>query len=354
MLGRITLKDFRCFAQLTTEFAPGLNLIVGTNAQGKTSLLEAVCVLLRLQSPRVATLATAVQHGREGFALDGRWGDRHLQFHLGGQRRKLVLDGVEQPTGQTYLEQARVAWFSGHDAAMVRGTSENRRRFLDFVGAQIDPTYRRQWRDYTLALRSRNALLKRPAPNWREIAAFDGPLAAAGEALTALRAALVERLAPAAAAAHAAVAGPGETLALTYRSATPPGPLGPALAAARGNDARLRVTTVGPHRDDVGLALDGRAATVASEGQQRTVAVALRLAQVAVLAAAAGTPPLLLIDDVFGELDVGRRNALIAALPAGAQKLVSTTHLDWLAPVGGGAAEGVRLGELRDGVLRWR
>ena len=332
VLTALKLRDFRCFAAQEAEFAPGANVIVGPNAQGKTSLLEAACVLLRLQSPRAATLGPLVRIGAAGFVVDGFYSGNHLQFYYSSRRKKLALDSVEQRTAADYLAIGRVVWFSNGDIALVRGSAEERRRYLDFVATQIDPAYRRHLRAYEKALRSRNRLLKTPGARWREIAAFDAPLAGAGAALTRARAALVAALEPHAAEAQHTIGGAaGEALVLHYA----PGGGGEeeafaaALAASREEDLRLRQTTVGPHRDELLLTLNGMACALASEGQQRTLALALRLAQTRLIAERHGVLPLLLLDDIFGELDPRRRNALLAHLPQGAQQIITTTHLDW-------------------------
>ena len=151
-----------------------------------------------------------------------------------------------------------------------------------------------------------------------------------GLVLHALRRELVASLEPHAAAAHRDIGGTGETLTLAYEPSGGENLAGE-LAAARDEELRRRVTFIGPHRDEVALAINGLpAARFASEGQQRTIALALKLAQAAVLTAQCGRFPLLLMDDIFGELDPRRRNALLRALPADSQKLITTTHLHWL------------------------
>ncbi|HWL54739.1 MAG TPA: DNA replication and repair protein RecF [Chthoniobacteraceae bacterium] len=349
MLTSLKLRDFRAFPTLECEFAPGLNVIVGPNAQGKTSLLEAACVLLRLQSPRSASLSTLVRIGANGFVLDGFYAGAHLQFYASARRRKLALDSVVQTRTAHYLERGRVVWFSNADMALVRGPAEERRRYLDFLASQLHPLYRRHLRAYERALRSRNQLLRAPVLRWREIDAFDEPLAAAGNAIHAIRAELAAELFPDAAAAHRAISdAAGETLTLEYQPGHQ-GDLAAALAENRETSVRLRQTTVGPHRDDLLLRLDGLGSDLASEGQQRTIALALRLAQAARITRAEGRPPLFLLDDIFGELDLRRRNALLAAFPAGAQQIVTTTHLHWATPV---AIE--RTFDLSGGTLRRR
>ena len=329
MLSLFKLRDFRCFPSLECEFAPGTNVIVGPNAQGKTSLLEAACVLLRLQSPRASSLTPLVRIGGIGFVVDGFYAGAHLQFYFSPRRKKLALDSVEQRTAVEYLEVGRVVWFSNSDIALIRGGAEERRRYLDFVAAQLEPAYRRHLRTYDRALRSRNYLLKAPQVRWREVDAFDEPLLAAGNALIEIRSKLVSDLSPHAAEAHLAISSlAGEQLSLEFVPGAGAG-FAESLAASRDEDARLRQTTVGPHRDEIQLTIGGLGTEFASEGQQRTVALALRLAQARLIAAQRQSLPLLLLDDIFGELDPVRRNALLQHLPAGAQQIITTTHLEW-------------------------
>ncbi|MDD5351462.1 MAG: DNA replication and repair protein RecF, partial [Chthoniobacteraceae bacterium] len=253
----------------------------------------------------------------------------HLQFYYSPRRKKLALDSVEQKTAAEYLQIGRAVWFSNADIALVRGSADERRRYLDFVAVQIDPAYRRHLRAYETALRSRNRLLKMPGARWREVAAFDAPLLTAGTALAEARGRLAAALLPFAAEAQLAIGGAaGERLGMRYE----PGggaDFAAKLEAARDEDRRLRQTTAGPHRDELALELNGLASALASEGQQRTLALALRLAQARLIAARHEKSPLLLLDDIFGELDLNRRNALLAHLPAGAQQIITTTHLDW-------------------------
>lgn len=318
-----------------------MNFIIGPNAHGKTSLLEAVCILLRLQSPRVTRLASAIQHERRGFVVDGYFDHRHLQFYFSKERKKLALDSVVQTSTHEYLQIGRVMWFSNSDMDLVRAGGDLRRRFLDFVCMQREPGYRTLLREYERALRSRNLLLKNPSPRWREIAAFDRPLLAAGMQITQLRGKLCAELSGPANEAHAAISEAGEQLRIEYVPGAG-GEFAAALAAAQQTDARLRQTTVGPHRDDIAFSLSDRSAEFASEGQQRTLVLALKLGAARLLAAHFGTPPIYLIDDVFGELDVKRRNALLAVLPIEAQKIITTTYLDWM---GEQPANVIRLGD---------
>ncbi len=331
-LTAIRAQNFRCFPQLDCGVGEGVTLFTGDNAQGKTSILEAVCVALRLQSPRADAPGEMALFGQPDFGLSADWGEARLSHHWRGGKRSLAVDG--EPVGRPadYLRRSGlIVWMGNDDLALVRGSGEGRRRYLDFLGSQAFPDYRAALLAYDKALRGRNRLLKLDRVDPRELAACTRPLVDHGTQLAALRCELVGEVAPWAAEAHRQVSGREETLALAYQPGTGELPFAEALERAAAEEMRRRVTTVGPHRDDVLLTLDGRPATAfASEGQQRTIALALKLAQARLLEAVRAEKPVLLIDDVFGELDPARRNALLHALPPGTQQLVTTTHLGWL------------------------
>ncbi len=329
MLRDLQLRNFRCFESIAVEFSPGYHFIVGPNGRGKTSLLEAACVLLRLQSQRSSTLAPAIRVGQRSFLLSGHAGGHLLQFFYSPLRRKLAFDEVEQREQTEYLRLVRVVSFANHDLELIRGSGEVRRRYLDFIGTQIDPRYRPTLRAYERALRARNALLKSPQPRPRELAAYSEPLVRTGTLLRQMRAEIVTRLQPTTATSQEAISSGKEKLAVHYAPGNEED-FAAHLERSQADEARLRLTTVGPHRDDLRLEVQGMAAAqFASEGQQRTVALALKLAQAHIFAEDAASPPLLLIDDIFGELDAARRNALLEHLPNDSQKLVTATSLDW-------------------------
>lgn len=328
MLCELRLRDFRCFESLVFRPAPGLNFVIGPNAQGKTSILEAACILLRLQSPKASSLGETVRFDQPGFGLDGHWRERHLQVKFAGGLKAFTLDSKPQTKSADYLSVGRVVWIGNDDLQLVRGSGSGRRRYLDFLGAQIEPGYLRRLRAYERAVRSRNALLKDNRPR-REIAAFDGPLIEAGAALLDSRARLITSLAPQIASGYTQISGGREDLRITYVPGAA-GEFAAALEASREEETRLRVTVVGPHRDDFDILLNQRRADIfASEGQQRSIALALKLGQAAELGASSTEPPIYLIDDVFGELDRERRNNLMRALPDHAQKLITSTTLNW-------------------------
>ncbi|MEM8955287.1 MAG: DNA replication and repair protein RecF [Verrucomicrobiota bacterium] len=332
MLSRLKLRHFRCIDLLDCELGPGMTVFVGPNAQGKTSILEAACVLLRLQSPRTNSLREVIQFRQRSFAVEGEVGDSVLLFGYSGDRRRLKVDGGAVTRGADYLRYSGlVAWMANDDLELVRGGGEKRRRYLDFLGVQLDGGYRESLRRYDKALRSRNYLLKKDkTPSRESLDAYAKVMVAEGMVIMKQRAEMVTELGPLVQRAQIGIGGVDVELGMVY-AASGGADLEAALDESREEETRRRQTLVGPHRDDVALTFDGMPASAfGSEGQQRTMALALKLAQAEVLEAQFGEWPLLLLDDIFGELDKGRRNALMAMLPVGAQKLVTTTHLDWL------------------------
>jgi len=347
---QLILREFRCFSELSYEPGPGLNFITGPNARGKTSILEAACVLLRMRSPRTISMGELVRFGATAFALEGIHGETRLSITCNPPTRSLKLDGVPQSSSREYLSQGQIVWFGSEDLSIVNGPAERRRKLLDSAGLQLGgkrgaaTTYGRDLKSYERALRSRNLLLREGKPR-NQIEAYDIPLSETGESLIATRRVLVDALAPLAASACASIS--GESLELSYL----PGasmPMSEALEVSRGEEIRLRQTRVGPQRDDVGLMLNGiPAGSFASEGQRRTIALALKLAVAVLLTRENGMAPLLLLDDIFGELDPERRDALLAGMPAGSQALLSTADLGGI-----NMPPGSLLHRLQDGRLR--
>jgi DNA replication and repair protein RecF len=328
MLNDLRLRDFRCFENASVELGGGLNVFLGPNGEGKTTILEAACVLLRLQSQRSTSLAPVIQMEKKSFDVRGHLDGHLLEFCYRALRRTVRLDGIEQRTLGEYLFLGRVVSFANSDIDLVRGGSEARRRYLDFLGTQIEALYRPALRAYERALRARNALLKSIAPRPRELAAYDQQLIEYGEILGRLRARFAEMIAPLAASAYERISGGRETLRVRFVPGMG-GNLAKELAQSRIEEKRLRQTVVGPHRDDLELLVDNMPAMqFASEGQQRSTVLALKIAQADVFKNI-GQPPVLLIDDIFGEIDSERRNALLDNLPADSQKLVTATAMPW-------------------------
>lgn len=334
MLTELLLRDFRCFTECRLRPHPELTLLVGRNAQGKTSLMEAACVLLRLQSPRTTARGELIRLGAGTCLVEGVLEGRRLRCAQNATARRLALEGSVCGRSADYLEQSgRVVWMDHRDMNLLRGGGEHRRRYLDFAASQLYPDYLKALRGYERALRGRNHVLKRDAAiSWRQADAFAQVMEGFARTLAARRAQLVGALQPELARAHGVLSGGAETASVEYAGGHPGESLAAHLATLRAEEERQRATLAGPHRDDLRLSLNGLdATTYASEGQQRSVAVALKVAQALALEAGFGKAPLLLVDDVFGELDAHRRRALLGLLPPGTQKIITTTSLDWAA-----------------------
>src|SRR6266576_808573 len=331
MLTNLRLRNFLCFEGVSVNIGPGFNLFLGANGEGKTTILEAACVLLRLQSQRSSSLLPVIQINKKFFEIRGRYDEHELEFRFSALRRRVKFDEIEQRTLREYLCIGRVVSLANVDIELVRGGSEARRRYLDFLGAQIDGSYRPALRAYERALRARNTLLKSPVPRAREVAAYDAPLIEHGRVLLRLRADLANMLAPLATQAYQRISAGREKFALRFIPGASSDDFGGDLGRSHSESIRLRQTIVGPHRDDLELRVDDLpAAQFASEGQQRTIALAMKIAQAdALKKSSEGKAPLLLIDDIFDELDPERRNALLDNLPADSQKLVTATAMPW-------------------------
>ena len=332
MLSAVRLRQFRCYAELNWQIPANGALLLGKNAQGKTSLIESICMALSLHSPRTSRLSRLARHGSShfGISLDTASGTRRLLWEP--RKLEMSIDGVPKQDYADYLIDAPpVVWLGNSDMALVAGAAEQRRAYLDFLGSQWHPEYRTHLLAYRKALKSRNLLLRHAQAHPGALQSYERVLARHGESLLILRHQLLELLCPHVGQHHEHISGAlRERVALRYISSTDQ-PLEEALARRLEADSRAGYTTVGPHRDDVELLINGvPAAAYASEGQQRTLAIALVLAQASLLYAEIGQPPVLLIDDIFGELDPARRQAFLATLPADSQTFITTTHLDWL------------------------
>ena len=331
---RLWLTDFRSWPRVELAPAPeGITVINGPNGGGKTNLLEAVGWLATLASFRGAPRDVMVREGsaraivRAEAVRGGRPVLLEAELNVTGRDRVQVN---RQPLRRVrdLLGAIRVSVFSPDDLVLVKGGPGDRRRWLDDALVAVQPRHDALLSRLDRVLRQRNTLLRQAVGRLTaEVAAtldvWDAKLAETGEAVALARETLLARLEPEIAKAYAQVAPAGAAVTARYvRSWS--GPLAAAVAGSRADDVRRGVSLVGPHRDEVVLTVDGMAArTQASQGEQRSLALALRLAAHAVVTDAAGESPVLLLDDVFSELDAARRDALLAHLPAG-QALLTT------------------------------
>ena len=335
-LDRLWLTDVRSYPSAELELAPGLTALLGDNGQGKTNVLEAIAWLATLSSFRGAPNEALIRRGAERAVIraegerDGRAVLIEAELVASGRNRVLVN---RQPLkrARDLLGVLRVTVFSPDDLELVKGGPAERRRFLDDALVASHPRYDALRSEVDKVLKQRNALLKSAGGRLDTDAAFtldvwDAKLVESGGRLADARRALLDRLVPVLSSTYDAVANRPADVTATYVADWADAGLVAALAASRTDDVRRGVSTVGPHRDDVDLGIGGLPArTHASQGEQRSLALALRLASHHVLTDVTGSPPVLLLDDVFSELDPARGDALLANLPAG-QTLLTSAH----------------------------
>lgn len=341
-LRRLWLTDYRSYASADVSFAPGLTAVLGPNGQGKTNLLEAVAYLSLLSSFRGAPADALVRGGAQQAIVRAEAERDGRELLVEAELRTTGRDRVQ--LNRQPLRRARdlagtvlVSVFSPDDLALVKEGPSGRRRYLDDLLVALDPAVDRVRLEVERVLKQRNALLRQSGGRLTDdvtatLEVWDEKLVAAGEALGQRRAEVVRALAPEVARAyHQLAAGPDAGRGDATIDYDPPwlaSGLRAALAEVRRDELRRGVSLVGPHRDELELHLDGLVArTHASQGEQRTFALALRLGAHRLVADAAGTPPVLLLDDVFSELDPDRSAALLAHLPQGQAIITSAVGL---------------------------
>jgi len=334
LLRSLTLRNFRNVAEARLEFSGPRQFFLGPNGQGKTNVLEAAGCLTALRSFRTAESKAMIRHGAAEAAVVSELD----QERRGAVRVALAFrpEGKELWWGQErigrladHLGQFPTVAFSSQDLLLVRGAPSVRRRWLDLTLSAMDPAYLRALQGYTRALAERNRLLKAGRGEPAEFSAFEQVMAAHAEDLMTRRAAGVLELAAAFGAAYGRLCGETEAAESAYApEAEDPsaGAWRESWARGRAADQRVRLTLKGPHRDELRLTVRGASAKdFASEGQQRSLVLALRLAQAAWFQSRSGIRPVVLADDVLGELDPDRRRQFWAALDPSAQILATGT-----------------------------
>jgi DNA replication and repair protein RecF len=345
-VSRLSATDFRSYAQVDLDFDPGVTALVGPNGQGKTNLIEAIGYLATLGSHRVSLDAPMVRDGAERAIVrgvvvqDGR--DTLLEVELNpGKANRARRGGAALSKARDLLGSLRTVLFAPEDLAIVKGDPSGRRDFLDDLLVARAPRFAAVRADYDRVLKQRNALLKsaggarRAGAELRTLDVWDAHLATAGAALLAGRHELVDALRPLVDKSYAAVSRGGGPTALEYSSSVAPEIVGStdrellsaamsaALATSRDKELDRGLTLIGPHRDDLVLSIGGLPARgYASHGESWSLALALRLAAYDLLRADGGEP-VLILDDVFAELDASRR-ASLAELVAPAEQVLIT------------------------------
>lgn len=380
-VARLELVDFRSYIHVDVSIDPGVSVLVGPNGQGKTNLIEALYYLSTLGSHRVAADGPLVRSGadrsvvRAAIVRDGRQVIAELEINPGRANRARVNQAA-LPRPRDLLGILPIVLFAPEDLSLAKGDPGDRRRFLDDLLVTRAPRFAGVRQDYDRILKQRNALLKSAAatrrsagtPDLRTLDVWDAHLARAGGQLLTARLELVEAMRPLVEKAYGEVAGPPEgfagaggvsAAAIDYRStlgADQPQPLNrdvleaallAQLSASRRDDLERGVTLVGPHRDDLQLRVrDLPARGYASQGESWSLALALRLASLDLLLAD-GSEPILLLDDVFAELDAQRRDRLASRISTIEQIIVTAAVAADVPDTLSGARYDVMDGEVR-------
>lgn len=359
---QLTVKDFRNYAEATLCPCEGINVLYGDNAQGKTALLEAVVLCCTGRSHRTSKDRELIRWGQPFGRVELQTlradGTHEIEIILPQAERKTVKVGgsVLSRSGEL-MGHVNGVLFAPEDLRMVKDGPAERRRFIDIEISQTSPAYYYALQRYNRALNQRNRLLKDAlaTPSLLDmLGSWDEQLCSAGAFIMDRRRAFIERLSRSAGENHREITGGRERLECRYCPSAPldetgealERALGEALLRAREQDERRCMTSVGPHRDDLQLTLDGMdVRAYGSQGQQRTSALSLKLAELTIMKEATGEWPVLLLDDVMSELDPGRRRQLLSRL-RGIQTLVTCTDLTDLAEADVGAAWRVASGAL--------
>ena len=337
----LRLRDFRNYARLDADFPAGFHLLLGDNAQGKTNILEAIYLLATLRSFRGVGGAQMVRHGAKGYFVGGKTvgrGEHEIKMYWSAAERKLSLDNQPVRKLTDYLGALRVVIFCTEDLQLIKGTARARRRFADLLLSQTHKSYLPLLQRYTRTLRSRNALLKRRDTDEAALDSFSAELVKLGNQIIERRQELIPKLSPLARLAYRRISHDAEELKLEYLPSVKKD-FAVELAQSRRREQTYRSTLIGPHRDELRLQLNDRsAAQFGSEGQKRTLAIALKMAQAEYLTGIHGSPPILLIDDVMGELDVKRRSGFLPLLEharrTSGQVFMTATEENWPSELG--------------------
>ncbi|MGE0452931.1 MAG: DNA replication/repair protein RecF [Vicinamibacteria bacterium] len=346
---RLVIGNVRNLPRAELDLSPGLNVLVGDNAQGKTSVLEAVGLLARGRSFRSEDVRAMIRRGEPALRCAALVADaerrQRLEIEVSRSQRQLRLDGRAVPPRE-YHGRLEVGLYSTERLRVLRGPMRERRQFLDRNASALWPAYRQLARDYERIVRQRNAALLAGS---RSLDAWDESLVARGGELRARRGAYARRLSLALAEgfrprgeAYAVALDPDASDAAEASRG-----LARELAERRSHELRARRSLVGPHRDAVAITLDGEETASLSAGQARSLLLALTLAALDVYRAETGHSAVALLDDLDSELDEARSGELCQQALARGQALVTTAHPGWAARLGAARRFAVEAGRVR-------
>ena len=344
---RISFRNFRNYERFELSDLGSLTVLVGPNAVGKTNVVEGIQLLTALQSFRRPTLEQMVRHGSDFARLDADVSDGSralaLSLQVSEGKKRYLLNGKGKRTADLKGLVPSVA-FTPDDLELAKGASVPRRAALDALGSQLSANHYVIKKDYEKVVRYKNRLLKEEA-SADLVASIDETLVTCGAQLACYRSALFEKLAPIVRSYYATIADGREDMDLCYvpswEDHDPSVPvtysfgrdearerLQRQLSRRRGDERARKRALVGPHADHVEFFIGGRnAALYGSQGQQRSIVLAFKLAEAALIRDMLGQKPVLLLDDVMSELDAGRRNALVSFIEGDIQTFITTTNL---------------------------
>lgn len=373
-LNQLVLRNFRSYADCEVDFTDRVNLIIGENAQGKTTLLEAIYFLSTAKSHRTYPDNELIRHNESWFYLKGKVvptdgahtnpePHNRQSLHLmtvevsneASGKKRFKFNGVLQKKLSHWIGQFNVVFFSPESLTLVKGSPADRRRFIDLLISQINPVYLNSLQNYQFALKQRNELLKQirskqASPDFLD--PWDDMLIAEGVSIIQTRVGIFAQLKDYIQTKHAELTGNRETLQLKYQ----PSPeksddameeelaelFRRGLQSVRSYDILRGMTSLGPHRDDFKLILEARSAgtmyfqeakAFGSQGQQRTIALALKLGELELIRETTGRTPIVLLDDVFSELDEERSSFLFHLLGRlNAQTFITSTRQEVWGP----------------------
>lgn len=337
-LVRLWLNDFRSYAELEVGFEGGLTAIIGENANGKTNILEAIAFLATVRSFRGSPNEAMVRTTRPSAVIRADVSDEDREILIETEipavgRARVQVNKQKLARNRDLLGVFDVTVFSPDDMEIIKGGPAARRDYLDQLLVAVHPKNEQAVSDYERVLRQRNALLKQMAGGRDSEASltlevWDSRLTQTGERLGSLRAKVVEQLLPMVSECYEQVAGRASDIGMVYDARWRAIGLAQAVLDVRRDEMRRGVSLEGPHRDDLLITIGDMASrTQASQGEQRSLTLALRLAAHRLVMIARGHAPVLLLDDVFSELDDARSRALLGSLPPGQAILTSATGL---------------------------
>jgi DNA replication and repair protein RecF len=344
-LNRLHLRHFRNYREQEIIFTAPKTILLGDNAQGKSNLLEAVELLSTLKSHRVTKDRDLILEGETESKISAnltrKYGSIDLALTLKDKGRRIANVNQENLKRQLdFLGVLNAVEFSCLDLDLVRGTPETRRQWIDSLLFQIEPVYAHILHEYQRVLKQRNSLLKQAEHRTldpTELDLWNQQLIVTGTKVIRRRSRIIERLAPIAQVWHTKISKATEQLLVAYKpnitfAENTPESIYQAfldrIHLRRNAEQGLGTTVVGPHRDEIDLTINTTPAkSYGSQGQQRTLVLALKLAELELIEQIVGEPPLLLLDDVLAELDLTRQDRLLSVIEDRFQTLITTTHL---------------------------